>query len=90
MRNFHLLKNGKVIPTINVDKVWTLLPEGTREQYKDDSSKAPVIDVMKYGYMKVMGKGKLPEQPVIVKARYFTKEAETKIKEAGGVCILCG
>eukprot|EP00928_Gymnodinium_smaydae_P014310 TRINITY_DN15219_c0_g1_i1.p2 TRINITY_DN15219_c0_g1~~TRINITY_DN15219_c0_g1_i1.p2 ORF type:complete len:283 (+),score=76.70 TRINITY_DN15219_c0_g1_i1:34-849(+) len=25
--------------------------------------------------MKVMGKGKLPEQPVIVKARYFTKEA---------------
>ena len=32
--------------------------------------------------MKVMGKGELPKQAVIVKARYFTKEAETKIKEA--------
>ena len=39
--------------------------------------------------MKVTGKGKLPEQPVIVKARYFTKDAETKIKAAGGVCVLC-
>jgi len=61
MRNFHLLKNGKVIPTINIDKIWTLLPEGTREQYKDDTSKAPVIDVMKAGFMKVMGKGQLPQ-----------------------------
>merc|ERR1712085_8788 len=25
----------------------------------------------------------------VLKARYFTKEAETKIKEAGGVCVLC-
>ncbi len=30
----------------------------------------------------VCGKGQLPAQPLIVKARYFTKEAETKIKEA--------
>jgi len=51
--------------------------------------KAPVIDVLKHGFMKVTGKGQLPAQPVIVKARYFTKEAEVKIKEAGGVCILC-
>ena len=26
---------------------------------------------------------------MVAKARYFTKEAETKIKEAGGVCVLC-
>ena len=41
------------------------------------------------GSVKVTGKGKLPEQPVIVKARYFTKDAEEKIKAAGGVSVLC-
>ena len=89
MRNFHLIKHGKVCPLINVDKLWSLVPEGTREQFAAKKDKAPVIDVMKAGYMKVCGKGQLPEQPLIVKARYFTKEAETKIKEAGGVCVLC-
>ncbi|CAK0868158.1 unnamed protein product [Prorocentrum cordatum] len=94
MRNFHLIKHGKVCPLINVDKLWSLVPEGTREQFAAKKDKAPVIDVMKAGYMKVCGKGQLPEQPLIVKARYFTKEAEVKIKEAGeikeagGVCVL--
>mmetsp|Transcript_173591 Transcript_173591/g.551075 ORF Transcript_173591/g.551075 Transcript_173591/m.551075 type:complete len:148 (-) Transcript_173591:74-517(-) len=89
MRNFHLIKHSKVIPTINVDKLWSLVTAQTREYYKEHTEKAPVIDVIKAGFMKVTGKGQLPEQPVIVKARYFTKEAEVKIKEAGGVCVLC-
>ncbi|CAE7393228.1 RPL27A [Symbiodinium natans] len=83
MRNFHLIKHGKVIPTINVERLWSLVSEQTRLFYKDKTDKAPVIDVMKAGYMKVLGKGQLPEQPMIVKARYFTKEAEEKIKAAG-------
>merc|ERR1719326_1706097 len=89
MRNFHLLKYKKIIPTVNVEKLWSLVSEQTRVYYKDKKDKAPVIDVMKAGYMKVCGKGTLPEQPVIVKARYFTKEAEDKIKAAGGACVLC-
>ena len=32
--------------------------------------------------------GPLPKIPIIVKARYFSREAEMKIKEAGGVCIV--
>eukprot|EP00930_Biecheleria_cincta_P049592 TRINITY_DN3478_c0_g3_i2.p2 TRINITY_DN3478_c0_g3~~TRINITY_DN3478_c0_g3_i2.p2 ORF type:complete len:171 (-),score=35.88 TRINITY_DN3478_c0_g3_i2:8-451(-) len=88
MRNFHLIKHGKVCPTINVERIWSLVSQETREKFAKEKSKAPVIDVTKAGYFKVLGKGKLPEQPVIVKARYFTKEAETKIKEAGGVCVL--
>ncbi|VDM69717.1 unnamed protein product [Strongylus vulgaris] len=36
----------------------------------------------------VLGKGLLPKQPLIVKAKYFSHEAENKIKEAGGACIL--
>ena len=49
-----------------------------------------MIDVMKAGYMKVIGKGKPPEHPVIVNARYFTKKAEEKIQAVGDVCVLCG
>jgi large subunit ribosomal protein L27Ae len=53
-----------------------------------DKSQAPMIDVTKYGIFKVLGKGQLPTQPVVVKARFFSKLAERKIKEAGGACIL--
>jgi ribosomal protein L15 len=40
------------------------------------------------GYGKVLGKGLLPKQPMIVKARFFSKSAEEKIKAVGGACIL--
>lgn len=40
------------------------------------------------GYYKVLGKGLLPRQPVIVKARFFSFKAEKKIKSAGGACVL--
>lgn len=49
---------------------------------------AIVVDVVKHGYFKVLGKGKLPRQPLIVKARFFSKLAEQKIKRAGGACVL--
>jgi large subunit ribosomal protein L27Ae len=53
-----------------------------------DTSVAPVIDVTKYGIFKVLGKGKLPGQPVVVKAKFVSKLAERKIKEVGGAVIL--
>jgi len=40
------------------------------------------------GYFKVLGKGVLPKQPVIVKARFFSRRAEEKIKAVGGTCVL--
>merc|ERR1712126_464317 len=40
------------------------------------------------GYYKVLGKGLLPKQPVIVKARHFSHSAEQKIKAAGGTCVV--
>jgi ribosomal protein L18E len=30
----------------------------------------------------------MPKQPVIVKAKAFSKEAENKINSVGGVCVL--
>ena len=49
---------------------------------------APIIDVVGSGYFKVLGKGQLPAVPIIVKAKYFSKDAEKKIKAAGGACLL--
>lgn len=40
------------------------------------------------GYFKVLGKGVLPKVPLVVKAKYFSKDAEKKLKAAGGAAIL--
>ena len=90
MRHFHVLKNRSYTPTINIDKLWSLLPTKVAEQQlkAKDSKKAPVLDVVKHGYFKVLGNGSLPAAPIIVKAKQFTKLAEKKIKEAGGACVL--
>ena len=45
------------------------------------TGKAPVIDLTDYGIFKCLGKGQLPKQPVVVKARYISKLAEKKIKD---------
>ena len=89
MRHFHLHRNAEYCPVINIDRLWSLVSADTRkfaETAKD--GKATVIDVTKAGYTKVLGTGPLPKIPLIVKARMFSKTAEKRIKEAGGVCQL--
>merc|ERR1712083_448163 len=90
MRNFHVHPNNSNLyqPGINLDKLWSLVSEQTRTKYADQTDKAPVIDCSRAGYFKVLGKGALPKQPVIVKARFFSRRAEEKIKAVGGACIL--
>ncbi|GMJ10819.1 hypothetical protein like AT1G70600 [Hibiscus trionum] len=56
---------------------------------KANKDAAPMIDVTQYGYFKVLGKGVLPEnQTIVVKAKFVSKTAEKKIKEAGGAVLL--
>lgn len=88
MRHFHLLKNQTYCPTINLEQIWALVPEEVQKQAASMKDKLPVVDVTKYGYFKVLGKGRLPEQPMIIKSRYFSELAEQRIKAAGGVCIV--
>ena len=88
MRHFHLKKNPLWCPIVNVEKLWSLVSEQTRTEYAKKKDKAPVIDVGRAGYHKVLGKGLLPKQPVIVKAKFFSRAAEKKIKEVGGACVL--
>lgn len=89
MRQFHLNKNHSFCPGLNIDKMWSLVSEQTRtkaEERKDN--KAPVIDLVRSGYYKLLGRGNIPKIPVIVKAKFFSRLAEEKIKRVGGACVL--
>merc|ERR1712054_495162 len=90
MRYFHKTQNQYHCPTVNLDKLYTLMSEEQRAAIADKAKagEAPVIDVTKAGYFKVLGKGNLPKQPVVVRAKFFSRKAELKIKEVGGVCEL--
>merc|ERR1712098_193133 len=84
MRYFHKQGNHSWKPVINLDKLWSLIPAEKRDEYlvskKGDT--IPVLDLLPLGYSKVLGKGRLPEVPLVVRARWFSKEAERKITEA--------
>ncbi|KAF8086989.1 hypothetical protein N665_0606s0016 [Sinapis alba] len=87
MRYFHKLRNKFFCPIVNLDKLWSLVPEDVKA--KSTKDKVPLIDVTQHGFFKVLGKGHLPEnKPFVVKAKLISKTAEKKIKEAGGAVVL--
>ena len=88
MREFHLKQNYGFCPTVNVEKLWSLVPAAVLEEAKTKKDQSLVLDVTKHGYFKVLGKGKLPAVPIVVKAKYFSRAAEQRIKEVGGACVL--
>ncbi|KAG6512407.1 60S ribosomal protein L27a-3-like [Zingiber officinale] len=88
MRYFHRLRNKFHCPTVNVDTLWSLVPEDVKDATAKGAS-APLIDVTQFGYFKVLGKGWLPQsRPIVVKAKLVSKIAEKKIKAAGGAVVL--
>ncbi|KAK8971485.1 60S ribosomal protein L27a-3 [Platanthera guangdongensis] len=90
MRYFHRLRNKFHCPIVNVDRLWSLVPEDVKAASANaPAGTAPMIDVSQFGYFKVLGKGTLPpSQPIIVKAKLVSKIAEKKIKENGGSVVL--
>jgi len=100
MRQFHVLRNRGWAPAINVNEIWKLVPESLKERVISHNTlmraskaehkiQAPLVDVVDHGYAKVLGKGRLPlSQPIVVRARFFSRRAEEKIKLAGGRCLL--
>lgn len=83
MRHLHYKKNPHHCPTVNCEKLLTLAPKDV------PAGSVAVIDTLAHGFAKVLAKGRLPaETPFIVKARFFSKRAEEKIKAAGGACVL--
>ena len=47
MRVFHLLRNHQFQPTVNLDKLWSIVSEETRHKAEASKDQAPVIDVTK-------------------------------------------
>lgn len=58
MRRFHLTRNQYWRPVINVDKLWSLVPEEEKKGLTETSEVVPVIDTLHHGYGKVLGNGK--------------------------------
>ncbi|ELW69343.1 60S ribosomal protein L27a [Tupaia chinensis] len=88
MRHNHLKWNQSFCPMVSLDKLWTSVGEQTQvDAAKNKTGVAPIIDVVRSGYYKVLGKGKLLKQPVIMEAKVFSKRAE-EIKGVGGACVL--
>ena len=57
MRRFHLTRNAQWRPIINLDRLWTLVPTEEKMGLTKDSEVVPVIDTLRHGYGKVLGKG---------------------------------
>jgi large subunit ribosomal protein L27Ae len=70
------MQNPHWRPTINIDKLWSLVPVAEKEGLTEDSEVVPVIDALKHGYVKVLGNGKIPKLPFILKTRYLSSIAE--------------
>lgn len=90
MRNYHVRRNIEYNPTINIDKIWSLIPDEQRDGFlqRKSTTEAPVVDVTRFGFFKVLGRGSIPQCPIIIKARYFSSDAEKKLRAAGGVPLL--
>ena len=57
MRHFHLTRNQDWRPIINVDKLWSLVPEEQKKGLTESSTIVPVINTLRFGYGKVLGNG---------------------------------
>lgn len=77
------LTRSAFVLTLNfvLSQVWSLVGEEARVSAAKETSTAVVIDITKHGYFKLLGKGQLPAQPVVVRAKFVSKLAEKKIKE---------
>lgn len=73
---YHLEKNQSFCPTVNPDKLWTLVSEQTRVNAAENKGAAPITDVVRLDYCRVLGEEKLPKQPVVGSAKLFSRRTE--------------
>ena len=87
---FIVLSSYTCPPSLSIHvSITTPLPSPSRPPFLPSvllPSALPLLSTQ--GYYKVLGKGHLPRQPVIVKAKFFSRKAERKINEVGGACVL--
>jgi ribosomal protein L15 len=54
---------------------------------KGDINGLTALNLSNLGAFKILGKGKIPTIPLVIKAKFFSKKAEYKIRKSGGSCI---
>jgi large subunit ribosomal protein L27Ae len=81
MRRFHDTKQKYYCPAVNIDKILDYVK-------KSDLNISDTIDITKWGFFKLLGKGKLPFKPLMIKAKLFSKKAQSKIVKSGGTCVV--
>ncbi|XP_058141094.1 large ribosomal subunit protein uL15-like [Dasypus novemcinctus] len=80
MRHYHLKRNQSFCPPVNLGTLWTLVSEQTQVNGTPNKTEAAAItDGVQSSFYKILGKGKLPKQSLIVKAKFFSRRAEEKI-----------
>ena len=57
IRMFHMNKQQAFCPTVNIEKLWTLVSKEAYENAKKNPTKATIIDCNRARYFKVLGKG---------------------------------
>jgi large subunit ribosomal protein L27Ae len=87
MRFFHKTKQIKNNQYINIEKIVSVAKKKNLLKNKIFNNN-PVINLANLGFFTVLGKGKKPNFPLVVKAKKFSKNAEKKILNSGGKCIL--
>merc|ERR1712216_450085 len=88
MRYFHKTLQKFHWPVINLERIWTLVSDHVLVKNFSDKNKIPVIDVTKYSFHKVLGKGCLSSKPFVIKTKNLSKLAEKKINNSGGAVLL--
>mmetsp|Transcript_21576 Transcript_21576/g.54447 ORF Transcript_21576/g.54447 Transcript_21576/m.54447 type:complete len:117 (+) Transcript_21576:182-532(+) len=113
MRQFHKKKSQSFFPSVNIDKVSSmvskkiniknrvypffnkiniennLFKKNSDLNYEKNNLPTPYqINVSHYGFSKVLGKGKKPIFPFIIKAKNFSAMAKKKIIKSGGAFVV--
>ncbi|KAK9276927.1 hypothetical protein L1049_006465 [Liquidambar formosana] len=74
-------------PIVNIDMLYSMVPQDLKDKASKDN--VLMIDIIQFGYFKVLGKGVLPNsQPIVVKVKLVLKITEKKFTEAGGAIVL--
>merc|ERR1712187_1031885 len=82
MRHYHKKHKKSERHVVNLDRIWKMVSENIKKNPFLGDSKKLVIDVGKFHYNKVLGKGYLPPKPFVVKTQSISKLASKKIKNS--------
>ena len=83
------VKSVEEINAVNLKQLDQIAEKLLKEKIAEKEEEKIKIDVSKLGFQKVLGSGKLT-RPLIIEAKYFSKQAIKKIEESGGKVVKHG